>query len=100
MYLIVSMVTLSQADSGGKDITFTPKNALPVVFSHKRHVIDKGNKCQDCHYQYFLQEGEPYMMNMTKIIKGSFCGRCHNGNKAFDVNDQKSCKRCHGNRTG
>jgi c(7)-type cytochrome triheme protein len=98
-YLVISLSTLAQSD-GGRDMTFTPKNALPVVFSHKKHVVGKGIKCIDCHYQYFLKKGEAYTMDMTKIIKGVFCGNCHNGKKAFDVNDQNSCMRCHGNRTG
>ena len=30
---------------GGGDLTFTPKNAAPVVFSHEKHVNGQGLKC-------------------------------------------------------
>ena len=100
IYLVISMATVTQGDIGGKDLTFKPKNALPVVFSHQKHIEYNGIKCADCHYQLFLKKGEQYELDMTRILKGKFCGSCHNGDKAFDVNDQKSCRRCHGNRTG
>ncbi len=80
---------------GGGDLTFTPKNALPVVFSHNKHVKEKGLKCVGCHYQIFQMAQGSYKMDMAKITKGDFCGRCHNGEKAFDVKDQKNCRRCH-----
>jgi c(7)-type cytochrome triheme protein len=80
---------------GGGDITFTPKNAGTVVFSHEKHVSEKGLKCTGCHYQIFQMEKGSYKMDMSKITKGDFCGKCHNGQKSFDVKDQKNCVRCH-----
>ena len=81
---------------GGGDISFKPKNALPVVFSHDKHVSDKGLKCTGCHYQIFqMEKGSSYKMDMNKITKGDFCGKCHNGQKSFDVKDEKNCTRCH-----
>jgi c(7)-type cytochrome triheme protein len=79
---------------GGGDLTFAPKNALPVVFSHEKHV-GKGLKCTGCHYQIFEMAKGSYKMDMAKITKGDFCGKCHNGQKAFDVKEQKNCIRCH-----
>jgi c(7)-type cytochrome triheme protein len=29
------------------------------------------------------------------LTKGSFCGKCHNGEKSFDVKDTKNCVKCH-----
>ncbi len=80
---------------GGGDLTFTPKNALPVVFSHEKHVQEKGLKCTGCHYHIFQMEQGSYKMDMSKITKGEFCGKCHNGQKSFDVKDPKNCARCH-----
>jgi c(7)-type cytochrome triheme protein len=80
---------------GGGDLTFTPKNALPVVFSHEYHVIKKGLKCTDCHYEIFQMAQGSYEMKMEELTKGAFCGKCHNGRKAFDVKDKKNCIRCH-----
>jgi len=80
---------------GGGDLTFTPKNAKPVVFSHDKHVNGKGLKCTGCHYQIFQMAQGSYKMEMSKITKRDFCGKCHNGQKAFDVQDEKNCDRCH-----
>ncbi len=82
-------------DVGGGDINFSPKNTSPVLFSHEKHVNTKGLKCSGCHYHTFQMAKGSYKMDMTKITKGAFCGRCHNGEKAFDVKDQKKCSLCH-----
>jgi len=34
---------------------------------------------------------------MSALTKGAFCGKCHDGTKAFDVKAENSCKRCHKN---
>lgn len=80
---------------GGGDIKFTPKNAAPVVFSHEKHVKEKGLKCTGCHYQIFQMAQGSYKMDMSKINKGDFCGKCHNGQKSFDVKDARNCAKCH-----
>jgi c(7)-type cytochrome triheme protein len=80
---------------GGGDIKFSPKEAAPVIFSHAKHVTEKGLKCTGCHYQIFQMQQGSYKMDMEKINKGDFCGKCHNGQKSFDVKDQKNCTRCH-----
>ncbi len=81
---------------GGGDLTFTPKDARPVVFSHEKHVSDKGLKCTGCHYQIFeMQKGASTTMDMSKLKKGDMCGKCHNGQKSFDVKDPKNCEKCH-----
>ncbi len=87
---------ISRADNvGGGDLTFTPKNAAPVAFSHQKHVIQKGIKCTGCHYQVFQMAQGSYKMDMSKITKGQFCGTCHNGERSFDVKDKASCQKCH-----
>ena len=86
----------SPAKVGGGDITYTPKGAAPVVFNHEYHVALKGQRCNLCHYKTFqMTGGASYQMNMTTLTKGKFCGLCHNGRKAFDVQDAHSCSRCH-----
>lgn len=88
-------VTAFAQKVGGGDLTFTPKNADPVVFSHQKHVNDKGLKCTGCHYQIFQMAQGSYKMEMSKINKGDFCGKCHNGQKAFDVKGTDNCNKCH-----
>lgn len=83
------------AKVGGGDIVFKPKNAKKVTFSHEYHVNIKGLRCTGCHYKIFEMSKGSYKIDMSKITKGEFCGFCHNGRKAFDVNDAAVCSRCH-----
>jgi c(7)-type cytochrome triheme protein len=95
MFPMISSALTDSEKVGGGPITFTPKNARPVVFSHEKHVSEKGLKCSGCHFQIFQMAQGSYKMDMSKITKGDFCGKCHNGQKSFDVNDKKNCIRCH-----
>jgi len=92
--LAIPVVAMAQKVGGG-DLTFTPKGSAPVVFSHQIHVSSKGLKCSGCHYHVFQMTKGSYKMDMSKITKGDFCGKCHNGQKAFDVKDKVNCGRCH-----
>ncbi len=92
--LILCTAAVAQKVGGG-DIKFTPKNASPVVFSHEAHVKGKGIKCTGCHYQIFHMAQGSYKMDMSKLTKGDFCGKCHNGQKSFDVKSPDNCVKCH-----
>lgn len=91
----LSIPIAARAQVGGGDLTFKPRNALPVMFSHQQHVSGKGLKCTDCHYQFFQMAQGSYKMEMDKMTKAVFCGRCHDGQKTFDVKDPQKCSRCH-----
>ncbi len=99
-WILVSVLALSLAlpmtalAVGGGNITFTPKGMTPVVFSHDIHVSQKGLRCTGCHEVSMVAQGT-YKMDQSKITKDGFCGKCHNGQKSFDVNDKKNCVRCH-----
>ena len=82
---------------GGGDVEFNPKGAGKVLFKHEQHVTLKGFKCNDCHYKTFQMGGTSYKIEMSALTKGAFCGKCHDGTKAFDVKAENSCKRCHKN---
>ncbi len=90
----VASAQTEKSPVGGGTITFTPKNVSPVVFSHELHVSQKGLRCTGCHLATQMAQGS-YKMDRSKITKDDFCGKCHNGQKSFDVNDKKNCVRCH-----
>jgi len=92
--LSIPPVTLAQP-AAGSDLTFTVQDAPSVIFSHNNHLKKRKLKCSRCHYQYFQMAKGSYKMDMGKITKGKFCGRCHNGRASFDVRDPKNCSRCH-----
>jgi c(7)-type cytochrome triheme protein len=91
----LSMPAAAGAQVGGGDLTFTPRDTLPVVFSHEKHVREKAIRCADCHYKFFQMAHGSFKMNMDKMNKAMFCGSCHDGQKAFDVKDSRNCSRCH-----
>jgi c(7)-type cytochrome triheme protein len=92
--LSIPFVALAEP-AGGADLTFTPRDAPSVVFSHDKHLKKWGLKCSGCHYRFFQMAKGSYKMDMGKITKGRFCGRCHNGRASFDVQDPKNCSCCH-----
>jgi c(7)-type cytochrome triheme protein len=94
---ITGMPTAALPAVGGGDIRFTPKGAGTVVFEHEHHVKLKGQSCSACHDKPFqMRNGaSAYAMDMATLTKGKFCGICHEGKKAFDIKDEKSCARCH-----
>ena len=95
LVMCFGVALIASAETGGGDLTFSPKGAKKVVFSHTYHVETKGLKCSGCHYQMFQMSKGSYKMEMSKITKGDFCGKCHNAQKAFDVKDAKNCEKCH-----
>jgi c(7)-type cytochrome triheme protein len=95
LVLCLAAANASFAAVGGGDLTFTPKGAKPVFFSHTKHVDGKKYKCSACHYSIFQMAKDSYKMDMSRINKGQFCGNCHNGERSFDVADKASCAKCH-----
>jgi len=62
----------------------------PVVFPHWFHRIRF--KCKVCHEDIFILRKGANDINMSKIMGGEFCGRCHNGLTAWEP---LYCERCH-----
>lgn len=62
----------------------------PVVFPHWFHRIRF--KCKVCHEDIFILKKGANDINMTKIMNGQYCGKCHNGLVAWAP---LYCDRCH-----
>ena len=68
----------------------------PVVFPHWFHRIRY--RCKVCHADLgFKFKAGGNEMNMVKIIDGQFCGACHNGDVAWNV---ENCNLCHSAKPG
>ena len=65
---------------------------VPAIFPHWVH--RSRFRCYVCHPKIFKMQLGSSEITMDKIQKGQFCGVCHNGRIAFDVEFQ-SCDRCH-----
>lgn len=82
-----------QAIQPGKTVTWnTPMGR--VVFNGKNHA-DAGVKCLDCHSRIFKMKKGSTVMTMADITAGRFCGKCHNGTRAFSAKDKDNCGECH-----
>lgn len=92
--LVIMSVVVSAGAAEYKDVTFSFKNAGPVIFSHELHLSKYNNNCKVCHNAIFnLRERRHF--TMAEMEKTRSCGACHTGVKAFSVADEKSCVRCH-----
>ena len=81
-----------------KDFSYEETKPLePVPFSHKLHVKDKKLQCPECHAKPFEMKklAASPKMTMANLNEGEFCGKCHDGKKAFATKDAKDCVRCH-----
>ena len=94
--LVFDAATVSKAEYG--DITlnhYAEKSGMPpVVFPHWFHRIRF--KCKVCHPAIFEMKQGANDINMIKIIKGDFCGKCHNGRIAWPP---IYCDRCHSGKS-
>jgi c(7)-type cytochrome triheme protein len=68
----------------------------PVVFPHWFHRVRY--RCKVCHGDLgFAFKAGGNQINMLKIIDGQFCGACHNGEIAWNV---ENCNLCHSAKPG
>jgi len=65
-------------------------NVKPVLFPHWFHRIRF--KCKVCHEDIFILKKGANDIDMSKIMRGEFCGKCHNGMTAWEP---LYCDRCH-----
>lgn len=96
VYVLVVAVTFVLAASAfavgpGKTVEFEGKSAGKVIFSGDSH---KGNKCNECHPDPFKMKKGTAKITKADHAPGKFCGKCHDGKKAF-AQDEANCGKCH-----
>jgi c(7)-type cytochrome triheme protein len=90
---VVMFTSEAHAIQPGKTVTWdTPMGK--VVFDGKNH-REAGIQCLDCHSKIFKMKKGSTEMKMADIMAGKFCGKCHNGTKAFSAKDAGNCPICH-----
>ena len=68
----------------------------PVVFPHWFHRIRF--RCKVCHSELgFEMRAGANDVTMNEIVKGKFCGTCHNGEIAWST---ENCGLCHSGLPG
>ena len=72
------------------DIIMTNTQFMPHVrFPHLEHT--QWLSCGNCHPAIFIPQEHANPISMEKILKGEFCGRCHD-KVSFSL---YTCERCH-----
>jgi c(7)-type cytochrome triheme protein len=76
-------------------MTRTGDSPGQVTFNHETHVDATAPACTACHpAQFRILKASPRRapVTHTEMDKGRYCGSCHNGKKAFALED---CTACH-----
>ncbi len=78
----------------GKVVEFTGSAKGVVVFDGQAHK-SAGISCADCHnpavFPHMKKGG--VKITMSDLYAGKYCGKCHDGKRAFKIMD--NCVRCH-----
>jgi c(7)-type cytochrome triheme protein len=94
LVVVAGVVLPSPTEAEYGDITLNryaeEAGVPPVVFPHWFHRIRF--KCKVCHSDIFEMRAGANDITMIKIIKGQYCGKCHNGKVAWAP---LYCDRCH-----
>ncbi len=94
---LILMLTVSGnalAVGSGKTLEFKGSPEGVVLFDGTAHK-NAGLTCSDCHNPELfpkMKQGT-VKITMNDLYAGKYCGRCHNGKKAFLIKD--NCTRCH-----
>ena len=67
----------------------------PVIFPHWFHRLRF--TCNVCHPEIFRMKAGGNDIKMDDLIEGRFCGKCHNGEIAWNIDN---CHRCHSGLPG
>jgi len=78
----------------GKTLEFTGSPEGLVLFDGTTHK-SAGLVCADCHNPEVFPKMKQGTVKITMkdLYAGKYCGRCHDGKKAFLIKD--NCTRCH-----
>ena len=78
----------------GKNVEYAGSPQGVVLFDGTTHK-DAGLTCSDCHNpaMFPAMKKGTVKITMNDLYAGKYCGRCHDGNKAFLIKD--NCTRCH-----
>lgn len=94
--LILTVVTSGTALAVGteKSLEFKGSPMGTVIFDGTSHK-NAGLTCSDCHNPEIfpkMKQGT-VKITMNDLYAGKFCGKCHDGKKAFLI--KENCTRCH-----
>jgi len=95
--LFVALVFVGSAFAvmPGKTVEYAGGDAGKVVFNGDTHGPKQGMKCADCHPKPFGMKKGAFKMTKEDHGKAEYCGKCHDGQKAFSQSTEADCGKCH-----
>lgn len=79
---------------GDVRLATSPGSPGRVTFRHGAHGGVTA-RCGECHPKLFAMRPAGTPLEKAAMFEGKTCGACHNGTKAFGVDDAAHCQRCH-----
>jgi len=95
IFVALAFVGGAMAVGPGKTIEYAGGDAGKVVFNGDTHGPKQGMKCADCHIKPFGMKKGSFKMTKEDHGKPDFCGKCHDGTKAFSQSTEADCGKCH-----
>lgn len=92
--LLLCFAVAAIAVPAGRTLDFSKSSMGKVTFSGEIHKA-AGVTCKECHNADMfpkMKQGT-VEIKMSAIYAGQLCGKCHNGERAFEA--KKNCTRCH-----
>src|SRR4030042_5576500 len=95
LVVAVAFVGSAMATPPGKTVEYPAGDQGKVIFSGDTHGMKQGMKCADCHPNPFAMKKGAFKMTKEDHAKPDFCGKCHDGTKAFSQTVAADCCKCH-----
>lgn len=94
MLFVCSLGSSALAVQPGKKLEFKGSPEGTVIFDGTIHK-NAGITCKDCHNPVMFPEMKKGTIKITMkdLYAGKYCGRCHDGKRAFRI--LANCSRCH-----
>jgi c(7)-type cytochrome triheme protein len=93
--IVLAFAGTAIAVGPGKSIEYSGGDYGKVIFNGDTHGPKQGMKCSDCHPKPFAMKKASFSMSSEDHGNADFCGKCHDGTKAFSQSNEADCAKCH-----
>jgi c(7)-type cytochrome triheme protein len=95
LFIAVAFMSSAMATMPGKTVEYPGGDVGKVIFKGDTHGPKQGMKCSDCHPKPFGMKKGSFKMTKEDHGKPDYCGKCHDGKKAFSQSTEADCGKCH-----
>lgn len=95
LLVAIAFVGSALAVGPGKTVEYAGGDAGKVIYNGDTHGPKQGMKCADCHPKPFAMKKGAFKMTKEDHDKLDYCGKCHDGQKAFSQSTEADCSKCH-----